>query len=105
MYVNLFQNTSRSIRIGDRVAHYGGEHCISALIKEDGGVILQQTALGHHDERLYGGGELKPAVKHSPKSPDVRGKMESAEGETTWTVAGWWKQTRTGEAYLSLSLT
>ena len=107
LYATLFPNSARSIRIGGKVAEYSGNHSISAIANGVGGFELQATAIGHHDERLYGVGVMSPVVnKANPRAPDFRGSLEIPEGEGKWIVAAWWKQTTDKQtSYLSLTLT
>ena len=105
-YTNLFPNSARSIRIDGKIADYSGEGSISAIRREDGGFILQSSAIGSYDERLFGSGVIIPTSnKTNPKAPDFRGWIVLAEDETKWLVAAWWRLTRDNSRYLSLALT
>ena len=106
LYTNLFPNSACSIRIGNEVAHYAGDHCVAAIATENGCYELQATALGDHDERLFGRGFLQPVVnKTNPRAPDLRGTLKKPDENGQWVVAAWWKKTReTEEDYLSLTL-
>lgn len=102
-YVNLFSNSARSMRVGDRVADYEGGN-ICALDLGDGRLALETSTINYADTRVFGAGELRPVQKRSERYPDVKGYLEKPEGEGRWEVAGWWRATKDGEAYLAIKL-
>jgi hypothetical protein len=76
-----------------------------AVVRENGAVSLECSAINFSDARVFGYGELHPTDKRNSKYPDLKGTLDKADEDGHYDVAGWWKETTTGVKYLSLSLT